>query len=454
MSLRRKKLLAPAQNIDLDHPRRPLGGGTLHHTNRRKRTWPIVCERTTIMIDLVHHSLPHCATADESVSEPSPVPAASPRPPSSPLHELRTLGQSIWLDELRRSRLSDGTLARLVGTGDVTGVTSNPAVFEQALADSNDSDTYLAELRSAASGSDPKQALEQLALSDARAAADLLRPCFDASHGAEGYVSLDLSPHLADSSAGTVIEGRRLWRMLNRPNAMIKVPATEAGLVAIKTLLAEGINIHVSLLFGLERYRQVVNAFFAGLEQRYAGDPNSPAPTAVAGFGVGDIDRLVDAELDARNSDEARALRGQAAITAARQVWSEYQYWTGRRRWQRLAAHGVRPKRLCWTTTSTTHPIDPPSKYIEALIGADTIAAMTPATLDVYRASGQPGPHIGDEPAEAIRIWQRLQALGISAADIAERAQREAIDCAVQAFDQTLARIERLRAPASIDAAA
>lgn len=392
------------------------------------------------MNDHAQHPMFHFGAANDPAPESHGAGATIGPLASNPIRRLRALGQSIWLDELRRSWLVDGRIARLVVDGDVTGVTSNPATFEQAL---GDSDAYAAELDAQVPGTDPRKTYERIALTDARAAADLLRPCYDASGGSDGYVSLEVSPHLAQSSVATIAEARRLWRAFDRSNAMIKIPATEAGLIAIKTLLAEGININVTLLFGLERYRQVVNAFLAGLEQRYAKDPNLAPPASVASFFVSRIDQLVDAELDARDSDEARTLRGRAAIAAARLVWSEHQYWTSKRRWQRLAARGARPQRLLWASTSTKTPAYPDVKYVEALIGPDTITTLPSATLDAYRDHGQPLVRINDEAAEAIRTWQRLQALGIGAVEVAERLEREGIDKFVQAFDSLLAGIEQ-----------
>lgn len=362
----------------------------------------------------------------------------------NPLLQLRALGQSVWLDDIRRAWLVDGTLARLIADDGLAGVTSNPAIFEKAIAHGGDYDSALrhSDLALAA-----QPLYEYLVLEDLQATADLLRPLYDHSDGHDGFVSLEVSPHLADDTAGTMHEAQRLWRAFDRPNAMIKVPATVAGLPAIRALLTEGININITLLFGIERYRRVVEAFLGAMEERATAGRSLHTPASVASFFVSRIDTLIDAELDARDTPQARALRGHAAIATARLAHADYLHWRAEPRWRRLTALGARAQRLLWASTSTKDPAYPDVKYVEALVAPDTVNTMPRATLEAYRDHGAPTVRIHDGLDEARDVWRELEALGIAPERASHQLEREGIRKFVEPFDRLLARIEQRRTP-------
>lgn len=365
---------------------------------------------------------------------------------ANPLRQLRDLGQSVWIDDIRRAWLADGTLARLIGDDGVAGVTSNPAILEKAMFGKTgpEGNDYDAALRHADPFLPAERLYERLVLEDLRAAADLLRPLYDGSGGRDGFVSLEVSPHLADDTEGTIHEAERLWRAFDRPNAMIKVPATLAGLPAIRALLAEGININITLLFGVARYRKVVEAFLAAMEERAAARRPLRTPASVASFFVSRIDTLVDAELDTRDTPQARALRGQAAIATARLAHEEYLHWRTDPRWRRLAALGAHAQRLLWASTSTKDPAYPDVKYVEALVAPDTVNTMPRATLEAYRDHGAPAVRIHDGLDQARATWRRLEALGVAAERVSRQLEREGIGKFVEPYDRLLAGIGKV----------
>lgn len=270
---------------------------------------------------------------------------------NNPLRQVRALGQSIWLDYIDRTLIASGRLARMIEEDELCGLTSNPAIFEKAMGQAGAYDEAIAAC--AGMRLDAKALYEALAVEDIQAAADVFGPVYAATRGGDGYVSLEVSPHLAHDTAATIEEAQRLWRALDRPNAMIKVPATCAGLGAIRALVADGINVNVTLLFGLARYADVVEAFVAGLETRAAQSGPVDAVASVASFFISRIDTLIDAKLDAAGTVQ-RSLRGRAAIAAAQLAYQHYQRWTATERWQRLAQLGASPQRLLWASTSRT----------------------------------------------------------------------------------------------------
>jgi transaldolase len=357
----------------------------------------------------------------------------------NPLRALRTLGQSVWLDDIRRGWLEDGTLARLIAEDGLSGLTSNPAIFEKAMAAG---DEYAEPIRRCARlGLGPGAIYESLALDDIRAAADLLRPTYDAG-GADGFASLEVSPHLADDTEATLREARRLWQALDRPNGMIKVPGTRAGLPAIGTLLAEGVNVNVTLLFGVQRYREVVDSFLEGLERRAQAGRPVDRVASVASFFISRIDTLVDGRLDALGTPLARELRGRAAIAAARLAHEAYTQWTATERWARLAAAGARPQRLLWASTSSKDPAYEDTRYVEMLVAPGTVSTMPRATLDAYRDHGRPALWREQGLQGARLTWKGLYELGIDPQATSEQLEREGIRKFVEPFDSLHARIE------------
>jgi len=374
----------------------------------------------------------------------------------NPLKRLNDFGQSVYLDEIRRAWLHDGTLATLIERDGLRGVTSNPAIFQKAIADSHDYDRAIAE--HAHRGDDATTTYEDLVVADIQAAADHFRPTYDASDGRYGYVSLEVSPELAHDTEGTVAEARHLWQRLARPNVFIKVPGTEAGLPAIERLIAEGVNVNVTLLFGLERYRAVADAYLAGLEARLAAGEPLTRVASVASFFLSRIDVMIDPVLDAEASlggarvGEARGLRGQAAVASAKLAYRIYQEtFDGGERFARLAAAGARPQRLLWASTSTKDPSYPDTKYVEPLIGPDTINTMPLETIDAYRDHGEPAARIGDGVDEAKDVMRRLAGVGIDIDAVTARLEDEGVAKFIKPFRSLLGTLDEAlrRAPAN-----
>lgn len=359
----------------------------------------------------------------------------------NPLRQLQALGQSIWVDDIRRAWLADGTIQRWIEDDGIAGITSNPAIFEKSISQGQEYQASVAQL--AAGGAAPAQICETLALEDVRAAADLFAPVHRATGGRDGFVSLEVAPTLADDTAGTVREARRLWQAFARPNAMIKVPATRAGLPVISTLLAEGINVNVTLIFGLRRYAEVVEATLAGLERRAAGGRPVAGIASVASFFISRIDTAVDARLDALGTAEARALRGTAAVASARLARHMFQEWTAGARWQALQGRGAVAQRLLWASTSTKDPAYPALKYVEALVGPHTVNTLPRATLDAYREHGKPVLRLDADPASSREVLQSLQALGIELEEVAAVLEREGVQKFVDAFEALQAAVRR-----------
>lgn len=355
---------------------------------------------------------------------------------TNPLRQLEALGQSVWLDDLRRAWLQDGTLARLISEDGLAGVTSNPAIFGVAISEGSDYDEAIGRL--AQDGASPREIYDAITTEDIRGAAELFGPLYRSSGGESGYVSLEVSPHLADDAEATVAEAHRLWEWLDHPNTMIKVPGTRAGLQAIRRLIADGVNVNVTLLFAVERYREVVEAFLAGQEERDRAGRPVDGVASVASFFLSRIDTLVDGRLDAIGTPEAKALRGEAAIASARLAYRYYEEWTAGDRWRALAEQGAHPQRLLWASTSTKDKSYSDVKYIEALVGADTISTMPPATLAAYRKKGQPRPRIAEDLDAALSLQERLAALGVDLDEAAETLEREGVRKFIEPYDASL----------------
>lgn len=358
----------------------------------------------------------------------------------NPLRALRELGQSVWLDDIRRAWIRSSVLARWIAEDGLAGVTSNPAIFEKAIGGSTE---YNAEIRRLARvGRDPGQIYEALALEDVGGAADLFLPLYRQEQ-ADGFVSLEVSPHLADDTNGTLSEARRLWRALDRPNVMIKVPGTAAGIPAIRQLLAEGINVNVTLLFGVARYGEVVEGFLAAMEQRAAGNEPVAEVASVASFFVSRIDTWVDERLDRIASPASRHLSGQAAIACARLAYAKYRNWSRSPRWHRLAELGARPQRLLWASTSTKNPSYEDTKYVEALIGPDTVTTMPLVTFDAYRDHGRPALRLEAGRDDARAVVEALARLGVDLEQASRELEREGVRKFVQPFDELHATLAR-----------
>jgi transaldolase len=373
---------------------------------------------------------------------------------TNPLLGLRGLGQSVWIDYIHRDLLAGNALVQLIEQDGVCGMTSNPAIFEHAIAAST---SYDGEIRAlSAAGHAPLEIYESLSQRDVQQAADQFRAVYDATRGTDGYVSLEVNPHLAQDTAGTIAEGKRLWRALDRPNVFIKVPATAAGLGAIRELISEGINVNVTLLFGLQRYRAVIDAYLEGLEARLRRGLPLSMVACVASFFVSRIDTLVDPMLDALiaggdpRSGEARAARGRVAIANAKLAYQMHRHVFAHERFHVLAARGARVQRLLWASTSTKDPLYSDVKYVEALIGVDTINTMPLETIEAYRDHGQPEPRLTLDLHEARSVIESLSALDIDFDAVAARLEAEGIAKFNGPFDKLIASIAAKHAGVSV----
>jgi len=367
----------------------------------------------------------------------------------NPLLKLADLGQSIWLDFLSREMLVSGELVSLIQQDGVSGVTSNPAIFEKAIAGSICYDRAIVGL--ARQGMGAAGIYETLVVDDIRLTADLLRPLYDRLGGSDGFVSLEVSPHLAHDSAGTLLEARRIWERVGRPNLLIKVPGSWEGLAAIRQLIREGINVNVTLLFGIPRYRAVAEAYLDGLSERAARGLQLERTASVASFFLSRIDLLVDpllaklVEGGGRAGQMAFSLRGKTAIACAKIAYQRYMEMLSGDRYRALAARGARPQRLLWASTGTKDPSCSDVKYLEALIGADTVNTAPLETIAAYRDHGQPLPRLVHGLQEAQQVLDRLFELGIDLGIVAQQLEDEGVEKFTRPFDSLLRNIELKR---------
>ena len=354
------------------------------------------------------------------------------------LDDLAAQGQSVWLDYIRRSLIRGGDLARLTAEG-VRGVTSNPSIFEKAIGGSDDYDEALTALLDIHPRAEPAAVFEQLAVEDIREAAEVLRSIYEASDGIDGYVSLEVSPTMARDTSGTVVEARRLWAAVDRPNLMIKVPATPEGVPAVETLIGEGINVNVTLLFSLEHYEAVAHAYLRGVEKTA-----KPARVAsVASFFVSRVDTAVDRRLEAIASTEALALRGTIAVANARLAYRRYRELFEGDDFAGLQGQGARPQRLLWASTGTKNPAYSDVLYVEELIGRNTVNTVPPATLDAFLDHGQVrGASLTEGVPAAEASIEGLAALGVDLGAITAELQQQGVTAFAESFQQLLDALE------------
>jgi transaldolase len=371
---------------------------------------------------------------------------------TNPLHQLAAQGQSVWLDYIRRDLIDSGGLAKLVADGELRGITSNPSIFEKAIAGSREYNQLLeAALRET---HDPVAVYEQLAIRDIQDAADALRALYNASEGRDGFVSLEVSPHLAHHTEATVAEARRLWDAVDRPNLMVKVPGTAAGVPAFGQLIGEGINVNVTLLFSREAHWQVAEAYVAAIERRAAHHGDFGRIASVASFFVSRIDTAVDKHLAARAalafSDPERmqlvGLMGKAAIANAKLAYQTYLEVFGTSRWKSLASKGAQPQRVLWASTSTKNPEYRDVVYVEELVGRDTVNTLPPATLDAFRDHGRVRESLTEDVDGARRVMGDLAAVGISMDELTSRLLDDGVQLFADAYDKLIAAIgQRVR---------
>ncbi len=356
--------------------------------------------------------------------------------------ELNQIGQSLWYDNIRRALLDHGDLEALLKEG-ITGVTSNPTIFDKAIAGSADYDAALRGLVDA--GQSVVEIYESLALEDIRRTADLLRPIYDRTHGADGYVSLEVSPKLANNTNGTIAEAKRLFSELDRPNVMIKVPATPAGIPAIAEIIGEGVNVNVTLIFGLEQYKAVAEAYLAGLEKLAAKGSNLSQVASVASFFISRIDSAVDQALDAAGAN-GRSLQGKIAIVNAKLANAEAEKIFNGKRWEKLTDQGARMQRLLWASTGTKNSQYTDTLYVDELIGSNTVNTVPPATLTAFRDHGTVAETLTKDLSKAKAQLAQLKELDIDLKAITQKLLDEGVLAFVTSFETLMASITEKRA--------
>jgi transaldolase len=353
--------------------------------------------------------------------------------------QLQEFGQRVWLDLLSRDLIRSGRLKKLIDEDGLRGMTSNPAIFEKAISGSTDYDEQIKEL--AEKHQNNEAIFYELAITDIQDAADLFLPVF--AEGRDGYVSLEVSPHLAHDTSRTIRRAMELWRKVDRKNVMIKIPATTEGLPAIRRATCEGININITLLFGLDRYEAVADAYLSGLEDRIADGHPIDHIASVASFFLSRIDVLVDPLLETKGHPE---LKGEIAIASAKQAYQIYKRIFSGERFQKLREKGARPQYVLWASTGTKDPSFPDTKYIDALIGPETINTIPPETLEAYRDHGHPENRLDQDQDKAAETLARLKKIGINLQELTAQLENEGVEKFNQPYDQLLQAIEEKKA--------
>lgn len=363
-----------------------------------------------------------------------------------PIQAATKEGQSLWLDFISRDLLESGALQELIAAGDIRGVTSNPSIFEKAIASS---DEYTADVRRLAqAGWRAPQIFDVLAIDDIRAAADAFHPLYQETDGGDGFVSIEVDPALANETEATIAEARRLWETINRPNLMVKIPATKAGLPAIETCIAAGININVTLIFSLERYAEVIDAYLRGLERRHEQGGALKYVASVASFFVSRVDVLVDQKLDelvaegGPQAERAQSLLGKAAIANAKLAYAQFEGAFYSERFEALAAHGARVQRPLWASTSTKNPAYPDTYYVDNLVGLHTVNTLPPATLDAFREHGDGAPRLQEGFSAARAQFEAIESLGISMRAVTDQLEEEGVRKFIEAFQRMMKTIQ------------
>src|ERR1041385_5598787 len=378
----------------------------------------------------------------------NPVETLEAAKATNPLKDLLTFGQSVWLGYIRRDLMTTGELKRLIEEDGLRGMTSNPAIFEKAISESNLYDDIL---HSLPKNFTPIAKFEALAIRDIQDAADGLRSVFDASKGQDGFVSLEVSPYLARDTQATIEEARRLHKAVGRPNVMVKVPGTVEGLPAFQQLTAEGININVTLLFSQQMYEQIAEAYVAGLEQLAAKGGDVSKMASVASFFISridsSIDKIVEGKLktakDAAEQAALKSVQGKVAIANGKLAYQSYLTIFGTDRWKKLAAKGAHTQRVLWASTSAKNPAYPDVMYIEELIGPDTVNTIPPATLDAYRDHGHPRTTLTENIPAAKQVMESLPKVGIFMKEVTDKLTDDGVKLFSEAFDKLLKAIEK-----------
>ena len=373
---------------------------------------------------------------------------------TNPLKELLSYGQSMWLDYIRRDLITSGSLKTMIADDGLRGMTSNPAIFEKAIAESSLYDDILKSL-AARDDLDATGRFEQIAIRDIQDVADILRPVYESSKFRDGYVSLEVSPLLANKTQETIGEARRLWKAVNRENVMIKVPGTAEGLPAIRQLIGEGININVTLLFAQDVYEKVAEAHIGGLEDLAKRGGNLNKIGGVASFFISRIDSLVDSMIndklktatDPQQQTLLKSLLGKVAIANGKLTYQRYQRLFSGPRWQALAARGAQTQRVLWASTSTKNPAYRDVMYVEELIGQDTVNTMPPATIDAFRDHGRLRNSLTEDVAGAQKVMDDLAKTGISIKEVTTKLTDDGVKLFADAFHKLLTAVEKNSQP-------
>jgi transaldolase len=363
------------------------------------------------------------------------------------LQEIHDAGQSIWLDSIDRRMLHDGELDRRVGDDALTGMTSNPTIFQKALASSNAYDDQIVEAEE--QGLTSWQLFELLETTDVRDACDHFAAVYSSTRGADGYVSIEVSPGVSHSADATVEEARRLWKTVDRPNVMVKVPGTPEGAIAVRRLIAEGINVNITLLFAIQSHDRVIEAYMAGLEDRIKAHKPIDGLASVASFFVSRVDSEIDKRLDALiakatplERERLRLLKGRAAIANAKLAYRLFRQRFAGPRWEALAKQGARVQRPLWASTSTKNPEYRDVMYVEELIGPDTVDTMPPATIEAFRDHGVVDRTVDKKVAAAEGLLKEIEAVGISVKEVTEKLLVDGIASFQKSFDELIAGLE------------
>ena len=365
------------------------------------------------------------------------------------LNDLEGFGQAVWLDFVDRKFLEAGGLQKLVDEDGLTGVTSNPSIFEKAMGHGDAYDATLAEYDKQHPGAATIDRYEHLAIQDIKAAAETLKPVYDKLDAKDGYVSLEVSPYISDDTDATIAEAKKLWAAVDRPNLMIKIPGTLAGGPAISSTIASGINVNVTLLFALDAYIRVAEAYAAGLEERVKQGQPIDGIASVASFFVSRIDTSIDKEIDARvekgdaEAEALKAVRGKVAIANAKMAYQWYLEFLKSDRWQALAAKGAQPQRLLWASTGVKDPSYPDTLYIDTLIGKDTVNTMPPKTMDAFRDHGTAAETITQDVEGAKHVLAEAERLGLDLNGVTGKLVEEGVASFVKAFDDLLGSIAK-----------
>lgn len=361
----------------------------------------------------------------------------SANPASNSMADAYALGQSLWLDYIQKSLL-DGDLQKMIKEDSLMGLTSNPAIFEQAIANTNEYDQAIIDIVKAQPDVSELELFNQLAIVDIQAAADAFADTYEATDGVDGMVSLEVTPDMAHDAAGTIKMGVDLHARVNRPNLMIKVPGTKEGVKAFEALTALGINVNVTLLFSVSRYREIAQAYIRGLERRHADGHSVERMASVASFFVSRVDVSADKALEANGGTEASALKGKIAIANAKVAYGHFVNLFGSEQFGKLKAQGARPQRLLWASTGVKNPEYSDVLYVEELIGPDTVNTLPPKTMDAFKDHGVAESRLTQNLAQAHREISELGDLGISLTDITDQLEADGIQSFVDAFDRLL----------------